>query len=63
MPGPLGAGKTAESQVLSVLLPVQRLLLGTAAGAMHLRWPWGHAASFFAPLPGFPPKNEEGKVR
>lgn len=42
VPGPLGDGKRAESQVLSVLLPVQRLLSGTAAGATHVRWPWGH---------------------
>lgn len=51
VPGPLGNGETAESQVLSVLLPMQRLLSGTAAGAIHLRWPWGPASSLLVPLP------------
>lgn len=63
VPGPLGDGKRAESQVLSVLLPVQRLLSGTAAGATHSRWPQGQASPLPAPLPGFLLRSVEGKVR
>lgn len=40
---PLGTGKRAESQVMSVLLPVQRLRSDTAAAAVHLRRLQGNA--------------------
>lgn len=56
VPAPSGDGKPAESQVLSVLLPAQWLLSGTAAAATHLRWPWGCAGSLLDPLPGFLPR-------
>jgi len=63
--GSLGAGKTAESQVVSALLPAQRLLSDTAAAVILWRQPWrnAHLPSLPLWLVFSPSAQREGRMK